>query len=120
MRFEVTVGDKSMAFMGQAQPALDPYFVRFSPSTLQSDHMIDVDMQCHPAGISRYSCQERHSHKKVTVIYHRTGIRAFDLKVYDQGSLEFYIYSDGRYIHTRYYRHGQIIESASEHYPIAR
>jgi len=118
MRFEVTVGEESMAFMGQAQPALDPYFVRFSPSALQSDHMIDVDMQCQPAGVSRYHCQDKYTHRKVTVAYHRTGANIFDLKVYEGKSLAFHIYSDRLHIHTRYYHHDQIIKRLSEHYPI--
>ena len=119
MRFEVTVGDHSIAFIGHAQPALDPYFVRFSPSALESDHMIDVEMQCQPVGESRYTCQDKYTQRKVTVVYHRTSAKAFDLKVYDETLLEFHLYSDGRYVHTLYYRAGEILERLSEHYPIA-
>ncbi len=119
LRFEVTVGDHSIAFIGHARPALDPYFVRFSPSALESDHMIDVEMQCQPVGESRYACQDKYTQRKVTVVYHRTAAKAFDLKVYDKTLLAFHLYSDGRYVHTLYYRAGEILERLSEHYPIA-
>jgi len=118
MRFEVTVGDDRMAFIGQAQPALDPYFFRFDPTTLESDHMLDATMHCQPADTSRYSCQDRYTHQTMTVDYHRTDTKTFDLKLYDGSIPVFRIYSDNRYVYTLYYRAGEVIERLSEHYPI--
>ncbi len=130
IRFEVTVGSDSLSFVGEAKPELDPYFIKFSPSYFMDDHMIDVQMQCQPTGKQHFYCEgTQGSYRKGTVIYQREKKKIFDLSFYGipdsaaadaSEELVFRIYSDGRYIHTVYYRNAQAIERLSEHYPIAQ
>jgi hypothetical protein len=125
MRFEVTVERDGVAVVGQAEPSLDPYFVRFTPNALTSDHILDEEARCQKVSKGRYQCRDTSSGKQSTVVYQRTKSRVFDLKVYhgtstDQSQLAFRLYGDGQEIHMRTYRGGKPIPSTDEHNFIAR
>jgi len=123
----MTVGEKQVAFVGEAVPPLDPFFVRFSPGILESDHILDADeMLCREQAPERYRCTDDAGSMVRTVIYRRTGPRAFDLRIYRGESTDprhqaFRLDSDGMWVTMRSYASGgEPIGSATDRFRIAR
>ena len=127
MRFAMTAGDGQVAFVGEAVPPLDPYFVRFSSGKLESDHMLDAkDMSCTEQAPGRYRCADDVGSMVRTVTYRRTGPRAFDLRIFwgentDPRHQAFRLESDGMWVTMRSYTSGgEPIGSATDRFRIAR
>ncbi len=119
-RFAMTVGDDQVAFVGEAVPPLDPYYVRFTSRRFESDHILDNDAECRRTGEERYLCTDSRTHEVLTVTWRRTGKRAFDLQVFRKEQRTLRLSSDGRWVVMEMYANGRLIPSASDRYRIAR
>ncbi len=125
-RFAMVVGDERIDFVGEAIPPLDPYFVRFSSRHFESDHILDNDADCRMKRVGNYLCTDRYTQEVLTVVYHRSGPRAFDLRIFRGESTDprhqaFRLESDGMWVTMRSYTSGgEPIGSATDRFRIAR
>ena len=124
-RFAMVVGDERIDFVGEAIPPLDPYFVRFSSRHFESDHILDNDADCQMKREGNYLCTDRYTQEVLTVVYHRSGPRAFDLRIFrgestDPREQTVRLSSDGTWVTMDMYANGRPIPSARERYRIAR
>ncbi|WP_042203724.1 hypothetical protein [Nitratifractor salsuginis] len=129
-RFAITLSDKSLAIDGEALPPLDPYYLHFSPRFIQGDHLIDIESSCRPGLQGRRLCDHDRTgnYTQATVIFKKTGPRAFDFKLFGRSrgqtpaspqTLQFHAASDGKYLLLEYYRDGYLLPDLTERHPLA-
>jgi len=129
-RFSIIAGKRSLSLVGESRPALDPYYIRFQPSGIEGDHLIETRMKCHTQSPQKYICEHDTTgvYRHATILYRYETHRRFDLRFRAleaqapsgaSESLIFRAYSDGHVVHLEYYHHGHIIPQLTERYPIA-
>jgi len=130
-RFAVAAGNQILSLIGESQPTLDPYYIRFRPSGIEGDHLIETQMKCRTQSPQKYICQDDTTgvYRHATVLYrHGTG-RRFDLRFRTleaqapsdtPESLTFRAYSDGHFVYLEYYHDGHIIPQLTEQHKIAQ
>jgi hypothetical protein len=129
-RFLITLSRKRLTLEGQSVPPLDPYYLRFSPKRIEGDHLIEIESPCRPGAQGRFLCNEdrTENYRQVTVLFKKTGPRAFDFKLFalprgavkpTPQTLQFRAFSDGKRLTLEYYRGGYLLPRLTERHPLA-